>query len=633
MLVAAMVVAAIPAVGLAPAALAADTGSITGNVTVPAGVDVTKIRVSAHSVSGGGSYVTANPSAAGAYSLPGLTAGEYVVQFEHVEAPNSSPVIGVYYPGLSPAEATRIPVAPGAAVTINQTLELGARISGTIAVPAGSPRFTGYVQIMTGPDFKEFASAGTWGASDFVGDTDASGNFSISGLAAGTYKVHYASYADEWATMWRGSVATPGDSTAIVLAKGQHVSGLADMAVGSATVSGTASGGTESFQPISIVASDGTVVGNATTSSTSTAYTAKRLFPGTYTVQFNRSSGLASSLEAQVYKDLPESSGLNSATRVTVASGQSQTNINAVSRAGGTLTGKIIGPDSNPLNNVPVRVYTKDGSLVTRGANTADDGTFRITGLSTGNYLVAANMIQTRPTGPLGQIFSGNARTESGATTVAATVGQNTDIGTLSYAASSTSAFSDVAPGSQFASEMNWLAAHGISTGWTEPDGSKTYRPLQPVNRDAMAAFMYRLAGKPAFTAPATSPFTDVPSGAQFYKEITWLAAQGISTGWTEPDGSKTYRPLQPVNRDAMAAFMYRLAGKPAFTAPATSPFTDVPSGAQFYKEITWLAAQGISTGWTEPDGSKTYRSLQAVNRDAMAAFMYRYNLKFGSIQ
>jgi hypothetical protein len=186
------------------------------------------------------------------------------------------------------------------------------------------------------------------------------------------------------------------------------------------------------------------------------------------------------------------------------------------------------------------------------------------------------------------------------------------------------SPFTDVTAGQMFYNEIYWVADKGISTGYPEADGSRTYRPLLSVNRDAMAAFMYRLAGKPDFTPPAVSPFSDVPVGTQFYKEITWLAKQEISTGY--PDG--TYRPLQSVNRDAMAAFMYRLAGKPDFTPPAVSPFTDVPVGAQFYKEITWLAKQEISTGY--PDG--TYRPLQPVNRDAMAAFMYRYNSYLGSL-
>ncbi|KQR65394.1 hypothetical protein ASF98_09725 [Arthrobacter sp. Leaf337] len=184
--------------------------------------------------------------------------------------------------------------------------------------------------------------------------------------------------------------------------------------------------------------------------------------------------------------------------------------------------------------------------------------------------------------------------------------------------------FVDVAGDNQFHREITWLAAQDISTGW--PDGS--YRPVAPVNRDAMAAFMYRLLGKQPFDAPAQSQFTDIAPNNQFYKEIAWLASQGISSGWVEGNGFRTYRPLQPVNRDAMAAFMYRMAGKPEFTPPAVSPFVDLDGGNQFYKEITWLAATGISTGWSEGGASRSYRPLQAVNRDAMAAFMFRFSAR-----
>ncbi|HZK05382.1 MAG TPA: polysaccharide deacetylase family protein [Actinomycetaceae bacterium] len=172
--------------------------------------------------------------------------------------------------------------------------------------------------------------------------------------------------------------------------------------------------------------------------------------------------------------------------------------------------------------------------------------------------------------------------------------------------------FSDVPEGTQFYTEIMWMRAEGISTGWAD----NTYRPWEPVNRDAMAAFMYRLAGSPAFDVSDTSPFTDVPEGTQFYTEIMWMRAEGISTGWAD----NTYRPSEPVNRDAMAAFMYRLAGSPAFDVSDTSPFTDVPERTQFYTEIMWMRAEGISTGWAD----NTYRPLEPVNRDAMAAFMYR---------
>lgn len=200
--------------------------------------------------------------------------------------------------------------------------------------------------------------------------------------------------------------------------------------------------------------------------------------------------------------------------------------------------------------------------------------------------------------------------------------------GTIQQAEASSPSFADVHPGSPFAAEIQWLAGRGISTGWAEPDGTSTFRPLSPVNRDAMAAFMHRLEGKPDFSPPPVSPLVDVAPTDMFFKEIIWITARNISTGWDEGSGTRSYRPGQPVNRDAMAAFMYRLAGRPAFNPPAVSPFADVSKDNVYYHEITWLAAQDISTGWTEADGTKTFRPVQPVNRDAMAAFMYRFDAK-----
>lgn len=185
--------------------------------------------------------------------------------------------------------------------------------------------------------------------------------------------------------------------------------------------------------------------------------------------------------------------------------------------------------------------------------------------------------------------------------------------------------FSDIA-GDPFEAEILFIAANGITTGF--PDG--TYRPLAPVARDAMAAFIYRLAGQPYFEAPATSPFTDITPETQFYKEITWLASTDIANGY--PDG--TFRPLAPVLRDTMAAFMNRFSGTYCsieaardFPAPTTAPFTDVPVDLQFARDIAWMKEAGISTGW--PDG--TYRPFLPVERNAMAAFMERLDRYNGS--
>ncbi|WP_026551943.1 S-layer homology domain-containing protein [Arthrobacter sp. H20] len=60
------------------------------------------------------------------------------------------------------------------------------------------------------------------------------------------------------------------------------------------------------------------------------------------------------------------------------------------------------------------------------------------------------------------------------------------------------------------------------------------------------------------YVPPAKSPFTDVSTKQQFYREMAWLSNQGISTGWDNGNGTRSYKPLAPINRDAMAAFLYR---------------------------------------------------------------------------
>lgn len=182
----------------------------------------------------------------------------------------------------------------------------------------------------------------------------------------------------------------------------------------------------------------------------------------------------------------------------------------------------------------------------------------------------------------------------------------------VEYAPPTVSPFTDVAVSAASYKEIAWMSEQAISTGWT--DG--TYRPSQQVDRDAMAAFLYRLKGSPAWTAPTRSPFSDITTSTMFYKEMTWLQSTGITTGWS--DG--TYRPWTQTARDAMSAFMYRLAGSPAYTPPTTSPFSDITPSTQFYKEMCWMAENGIATGVA--DG--TYDPWQAVTREMMAVFMYR---------
>jgi serine protease AprX len=173
-----------------------------------------------------------------------------------------------------------------------------------------------------------------------------------------------------------------------------------------------------------------------------------------------------------------------------------------------------------------------------------------------------------------------------------------------------TAPFSDVAIDHPFCPEISWLKSEGITNGFE--DG--TYRPLANVTRQAMAAFLARVAG--ATPADCTeAPFTDVAVNHPFCSEINWLKAQGITSGF----GDGSFRPMSSVTRQAMAAFLSRVAGAtPA--ACAEAPFTDVSVDQPFCKEINWLKTNGITAGFE--DG--TFHPLSDVTRQAMAAFLYR---------
>jgi len=186
-----------------------------------------------------------------------------------------------------------------------------------------------------------------------------------------------------------------------------------------------------------------------------------------------------------------------------------------------------------------------------------------------------------------------------------------------------TAAFVDVPVGSQFHCYIEWLALTGITTGWVLETHAE-FRPMLNIERQAMSAFLYRgLAEEGVFTAPGVPTFVDKNPGDTFFRHVEWMADTGITRGWEMPDGGLEYRPLAGVERQAMAAFIYRAAGSPDFTAPTTPSFRDVPASSPFFLEIEWMAQTGITVGW-QYDDYRLFRPSDNVERQAMAAFLYR---------
>jgi hypothetical protein len=195
------------------------------------------------------------------------------------------------------------------------------------------------------------------------------------------------------------------------------------------------------------------------------------------------------------------------------------------------------------------------------------------------------------------------------------------------------SVFNDIGTGHGFYKAIQWAAANAIATG--EKDGK--IRHTQAVTREEMAVSLARWGnignfGKnggaydtnidPRLIDPSTRPkFRDVPAIRQYSVEISVLSQIGVIRGW--PDG--TFRPDQKVTRGQTAAFLYRLAGSPAYTPPKTSKFKDVTSRTPFHKEISWMAQSGITTGYSD----KTYRPNSTITRGEMLVMLHRFDKKY----
>jgi hypothetical protein len=199
---------------------------------------------------------------------------------------------------------------------------------------------------------------------------------------------------------------------------------------------------------------------------------------------------------------------------------------------------------------------------------------------------------------------------------VAALVAAMAMVATISPAA----AFTDVKTNHPFYTEITWASNEGIVNGY--PD--QTFRGGNQVTRQAASAFLFRFAAIPTYTPPASATFSDVPTDYAFFKEIEWMVAAEITTGYA----GGIFKPGAPVTRQAMAAFFWRIAGAPTPNGNPPQIFNDVPKSHPFFVATLWVWDYYIADGYATPYGW-IFKPSGVVSRQAAAAFIYRADQVF----
>ena len=175
--------------------------------------------------------------------------------------------------------------------------------------------------------------------------------------------------------------------------------------------------------------------------------------------------------------------------------------------------------------------------------------------------------------------------------------------------------FKDVNETTPHHEEIKTILEHGITRGFD--DG--TFRGMSTLNRQDLAAFLYRLAGQPDYEpTEADFVFADVTTATPHYREILWAAKRGVIRGFEAADGTRTFAGGRDILRQDMVAMLWRLAGSPV--AKDGASFADVTETTPHREAIAWAKSAGVTTGF--PDG--TFKGGSTIVRQDTAAFLGR---------
>ena len=173
--------------------------------------------------------------------------------------------------------------------------------------------------------------------------------------------------------------------------------------------------------------------------------------------------------------------------------------------------------------------------------------------------------------------------------------------------------FADAPEDSAYYAGIRWA----VRTQTMEPVSEDQFGAEDPVTRGELITMFYKLAGSPAVTRPAHSPYADVDESDPNYDAYLWARQERITSGWVD---GKFHAEAHLSNASA-AALLYRADGAQKIQMSGTSPFSDVSSATPFYRQIVWASRHGVST----VSEGNAFEPTAQTSRGRIAMMMYLY--------
>jgi len=275
--------------------------------------------------------------------------------------------------------------APSSPRANDAAVALAGSVSGTVTLSDGRPLDGGSVGVLDkSGQYLQHATVA------------ADGSYRFNALAPGTYSLHFergqreAEYADYVPVYWGGGYEKP---SYFDLGSGQRRTGMNAVLGLGATVSGRVSLDASAVLGSSmtqLLSADGISAPNTVTSESDGSFTIRGVPPGRWTIEFRGSSADGEPYVPEYWGDRPYRS---QARYLDLTAGAVLTKLNAQLSRGGSVSGRLSGPDGAPVANAEVHLQSAETPSTgvheqeaTTGATTDETGRYTVRGIAPGNW-------------------------------------------------------------------------------------------------------------------------------------------------------------------------------------------------------------------------------------------------------
>ena len=174
-------------------------------------------------------------------------------------------------------------------------------------------------------------------------------------------------------------------------------------------------------------------------------------------------------------------------------------------------------------------------------------------------------------------------------------------------------------------------SARGIVVWYVANDGTLTEVPstfsagkvtftVSHFSNYVIAYDATRAAACPQDSTCPIAAFSDADATAWYHDGVHWALENGVMSGM----GNGTFAPNGTTTRAMVAQILWNLEGKPAYVG--MSEYADVDNEDWFGPAVRWASAEGIVTGYQNPDDTgMIFKPNDAVTREQLATMLYRY--------